>query len=189
MSCHSHKLTDVVEVASRHEDMFLPEGVINFPQLFSPWSWVQFFSITINHKAVCYAIFLVFDVQMICNTCSMLYLSSYSLLMIDIPLSDKEAPSLLCEEDQRFPTDAGIDTAVAVYQTPVATDNSGDEVTVVCTPTLGSVLPMGPTNVTCAATDRSSNNATCVLQVNIKGTYYLSDICLRCFQTWRRGAQ
>ena len=93
-----------------------------------------------------------------------------------IPLSDKEAPSLSCESDQRFPTDLGINTAVAVYQTPLVSDNSGDNVGAVCTPGNGTVLPMGPTDVTCVATDLSSNNGTCIFQVVIEGKYYFSHL-------------
>ncbi len=97
--------------------------------------------------------------------------------LIDDSLSDIEVPSLSFEAFQRFPTDPGKNTAVVVYHTPVATDNSGDDVTAVCTPALGSVLPMGPTDVVCEATDGSGNKATCVFQVIIEGKYHFSLLC------------
>ncbi len=92
--------------------------------------------------------------------------------MIHNLLSDKEAPSISCESDQRFPTDPGINTTVAAYQTPFVTDNSGHDIVADCTPTLGAVLPMGTTDVTCDVTDTSGNEATCVFQVHIEGKYH-----------------
>ena len=97
--------------------------------------------------------------------------------MIRISVSDKEAPSLSCGSDQRFTTDPGTNTAMAVYQTPIVTDNSGDDISAVCTPRNGTVLPMGSTDVTCVATDGSGNNATCVFRVTIEGTYYFPCLC------------
>ncbi len=101
------------------------------------------------------------------------------LLIIHTPLSDNEVPSILCGSNQFFSTDSGTNIAVAAYQTPVVTDNSGDDIVADCTPTIGAVLPMGPTYVSCEATDNSGNKATCVflVHIHVEGKYYFSHLC------------
>ncbi|XP_072017509.1 hyalin-like [Amphiura filiformis] len=83
---------------------------------------------------------------------------------------DTEAPTIVsCPADQELETNPGKATAMVVYQTPTATDNSG-EVSVVCDQPSGSEFNVGQTHVTCVARDSSGNSATCAFQVKIEDT-------------------
>src|SRR5439155_14216247 len=59
--------------------------------------------------------------------------------------------------------------AVVNYPSGLATDNCPG-VTVVCTPPSGSTFNLGPTMVSCTATDTSSNTATCGFTVTVIDT-------------------
>ncbi|XP_072016908.1 uncharacterized protein [Amphiura filiformis] len=81
---------------------------------------------------------------------------------------DVEAPVFdSCPADIEMETDPGKATAMVIYQTPNATDNSGD-VSVVCTPASESAFNIGKTTVICEARDSSENSVTCNIQVDIK---------------------
>ena len=70
-----------------------------------------------------------------------------------------------CPEDiYKDAGDSGIVTVT--YQTPAATDNSGD-VTVICEPQSCATFSVGRTVVSCVAIDGSGNNATCNFLVGI----------------------
>ena len=71
---------------------------------------------------------------------------------------DLEAPTITHPGDFTVETPAGDSSAVVTYMV-TATDNSGTA-TVVCTPASGSTLPLGPTTVSCTATDPSDNAST-----------------------------
>jgi len=68
--------------------------------------------------------------------------------------------------------DAGICGAVVSFETPTATDNSGQEVTVTQTagPASGEVFPVGTTIVTFTATDAAGNSASCSFEVTVNDT-------------------
>ena len=69
-------------------------------------------------------------------------------------------------------TDLQQPTVTVNWQTPTATDNSG-EVTVSCDTSSGSRFTIGQTVVTCLAIDTSGNNRTCSFLVNVEGNYKL----------------
>ncbi|XP_072022654.1 hyalin-like [Amphiura filiformis] len=93
-----------------------------------------------------------------------------------VDIKDLQRPVIVsCHVDQVKSADPGKTTTVVVYQTPTATDNSGEVINVVCHPPSGSEFLIGQTNVTCVALDNSGNNGSCYFQVNIKGkSYYLA---------------
>jgi hypothetical protein len=57
--------------------------------------------------------------------------------------------------------------AVATYAAPTATDTVDASVAVVCSPASGSTFPVGPTDVTCVATDDFNNAAIHVFTVTV----------------------
>ncbi|XP_072017507.1 hyalin-like [Amphiura filiformis] len=91
---------------------------------------------------------------------------------------DGEAPVFAsCPEDKEIPTDPGKATTMVVYQTPTATDNSGEAINVVCNLTSGQAFPIGKICITCAAQDASENSVTCDFEVNIKDMEAPKIIC------------
>jgi hypothetical protein len=62
--------------------------------------------------------------------------------------------------------DAGQCTAVVNYTTPTPTDNCPGA-SVVCVPAAGSAFPIGPTTVTCTATDAGGLTGTCSFTVTV----------------------
>ncbi|XP_072017472.1 hyalin-like [Amphiura filiformis] len=86
-----------------------------------------------------------------------------------VDVKDEEPPIIAaCPADQDIVTDASQSTAMFIYQTPTATDNSGETITVVCDPSSGSEFAIGQSNITCEARDSSGNSVTCVFQVDVK---------------------
>ena len=84
---------------------------------------------------------------------------------------DQEPPEFeMCPFNQTLDTQLGQPTALAVWQNPSATDNSGDKPTVTCKPMPRSNFTIGQTLVTCDAVDNSGNNNTCAFQINVKGS-------------------
>ena len=59
--------------------------------------------------------------------------------------------------------------AVATWQDPSATDNSGDVPEVTCDPLCGTNFTIGQTLITCEAVGSSGNNNTCSFQIAVKG--------------------
>src|SRR5205823_4562018 len=84
-----------------------------------------------------------------------------------VTVRDCEPPHITCPEPVPACTDSGRCDAVVTYQTPPGTDNCGGTVNVSCTPASGSTFPLGPTTVTCTATDGANpaNQATCQFTV------------------------
>ena len=92
---------------------------------------------------------------------------------------DRETPDFeMCPVYQELNTKPGQLTAVAVWQNPSATDNSGDKPTVTCKPSSGSNFAIGQTLVTCEAVDGSGNINICSFQIYVKGTYVLGKRCM-----------
>ena len=82
----------------------------------------------------------------------------------------KEAPEFeVCSHNQTLDTKQGQAFAVAVWQDPSATDNSGDVSEVTCVPHSGSEFSIGLTLVTCEAVDGSGNNNTCNFEIGVEG--------------------
>ena len=80
---------------------------------------------------------------------------------------DTTAPTLA-----GMPADRTIRTnspsgATLTYTSPTATDAVDASPTVVCTPPSGSTIPVGPTTVTCTATDDALNHSTASFQANV----------------------
>ena len=88
------------------------------------------------------------------------------------PLSDNEPPKMRnCPTDQTKETALGQSTAMVVWEPTKATDNSGEEVSVVCVPSTGTNFTVGQTEVECYAVDSSGNEATCRFRVSVNGMY------------------
>ena len=75
----------------------------------------------------------------------------------------------MCPFDQTLDTQPGQSTSVALWQHPLATDNSGKKPNITCDPQSRSNFPIGETLVMCEAVDSSGNNNTCSFQINIEG--------------------
>lgn len=58
-------------------------------------------------------------------------------------------------------------SAVVTWPPPVATDNADTSVAVTCSPTSGSIFPLGTSTVTCTATDNCTNRTTCTFTVTV----------------------
>lgn len=86
---------------------------------------------------------------------------------------DVEAPTISHPGDFTVEIPAGDSSAVVNY-TVTATDNSGTA-TVVCTPPSGSILPLGPTTVSCTATDPSDNASTISFVVTLVPECFFKD--------------
>lgn len=69
---------------------------------------------------------------------------------------DKTAPRFVAQADQ---TIGGTSATGGRVPAPQATDNFDPEPVVTCTPAVGSALPLGPTRVTCTATDAAGNRS------------------------------
>ena len=84
---------------------------------------------------------------------------------------DNEAPNLdMCPLNQTLDTQAGQSTAIAVWEHPSASDNSGDKPNITCDSFSRSEFIIGQTLVTCEAIDSSGNLNSCSFQINVKGT-------------------
>ena len=82
--------------------------------------------------------------------------------------TDTENPSITCPQNHTLATDDGINTATGLW-IPTASENSGQDPSVVCQPSSGSSLPVGATLVTCIATDAANNADTCRFEVVVVG--------------------
>ena len=81
--------------------------------------------------------------------------------------ADKTPPEITVPADKSIPATSAA--GAAVTYTVTATDNSGTNPTVTCTPPSGSVFAVGTTNVNCTATDLSGNTAAKSFTVHVKG--------------------
>jgi hypothetical protein len=86
-----------------------------------------------------------------------------------ITVVDREPPKITCPADVTAVAPVAcprISTAVVNYPPPVVSDNCPG-VTYACSPSSGSVFPVGVTKVTCTATDKGGNTATCSFNVTV----------------------
>ena len=93
-------------------------------------------------------------------------IQDFTLLML--LYLDNEAPNISCVADQLSETGEGKPTAMAIWEDPLASDNSGN-VSVTCDPPTGTNFAIGQSTVTCKAIDGSGNTAPCSFQVNVTG--------------------
>ena len=83
---------------------------------------------------------------------------------------DKEAPVFeVCPDNQALNTQPGQAFAVATWQNPSATDNSGNLPKVTCDSQSENKFVIGQTSVVCEAVDSSGNNITCNFQITVEG--------------------
>ena len=73
-------------------------------------------------------------------------------------------------------TDPGMPTAVASWQQPSATDNSGEPVTISSNFNSGDTFPIGITTVTYTATDTSGNEESATFTITVSGK--ILSLCL-----------
>ena len=85
-----------------------------------------------------------------------------------VTVVDQEEPAIACPNPQvkecSGPNGASVSFNVA------ATDNCTETPTVNCDPDSGSLFPLGPTSVTCTATDESGNSSSCDFTVTVQDT-------------------
>ena len=83
---------------------------------------------------------------------------------------DMEAPTFtICPGNQTLGTALNQPTAVAVWDEPKYSDNSGSSPTLTCSRESGSQFGIGSIEVVCEATDESGNKATCVFNIAVIG--------------------
>lgn len=83
-----------------------------------------------------------------------------------ITVNDVEPPTIICSGNITQDNDPGVSGAVVNFPPPTINDNCPGA-TFVCTPTSGSLFPIGTTLVTCIATDTSGNTAECSFTVTV----------------------
>ena len=89
---------------------------------------------------------------------------------------DQENPKIQrCPTNITQETDPGKPTAAVEWEEPLATDNSGDAVNVVCNHVSGAQFNIGHTEVVCQAVDSSGNKAECQFNVTINGMLILKN--------------
>ncbi len=79
---------------------------------------------------------------------------------------DNTAPSITCPSNIILMPDNNQCAANVFYPAPTISDNEVG-VQVVCAPPSGSSFPIGPTTVTCTATDRAGNTSSCSFTVTV----------------------
>ena len=93
----------------------------------------------------------------------------YSLVLYHF--TDIEAPTVICPTNQTLESDPNQPTAVVVWTSPVATDNSNLIPTFSCSKHNGSQFKIGETKVDCQAIDKVGNPAICSFNVVFKGKW------------------
>ena len=97
----------------------------------------------------------------------------FLMVLFYVHILDHEAPKFeICAFNQTLDTQPGQPIAVAFWQSPSATDNSGDIPDVTCDPQSRSKFTIGQTLVTCEAIDSSGNNNTCSFHIHVNGKSY-----------------
>ncbi len=88
-----------------------------------------------------------------------------------VTIVDTQPPSITCPGNITVTAATGQTSAVVTFA-PTVSDNCPGA-TFVCVPASGSSFPLGVTNVTCTATDTSSNQASCTFKVAVSGTFLI----------------
>jgi hypothetical protein len=86
-----------------------------------------------------------------------------------VTVNDTQPPTIICPADVTAVASATCPaslTKAVNFPAPTASDNCPG-VTVVCSPASGSIFPVGTTTVTCTATDRGGNPASCTFAVSV----------------------
>ena len=88
------------------------------------------------------------------------------------PISDNENPLFdSCPINQTTATESGKATRFVEWDHPIATDNSGDTLTITCDHASGTNFTIGQTPVTCTALDAYGNSNSCIFYVDVKGIF------------------
>ncbi len=89
-----------------------------------------------------------------------------SLIDLANSLVDTKAPTIACSPNIKGTNDPGLCGKRITYPDPIVNDNCPN-FNLVCTPPPGSFFNVGPTNVTCTATDKVGNAASCSFKVTV----------------------
>jgi hypothetical protein len=84
-----------------------------------------------------------------------------------ITVNDTAAPVVTCPPDVTVKAEAGCDGAHVTFPNATALDNCDGELPAACNPPSGSFFPLGPTIVTCSATDSCGNVSDCTFTVTV----------------------
>ena len=85
--------------------------------------------------------------------------------------SDTTPPLITCPDDMSKGFDAGSTSGIVTFTGESATDDSGITPIIDCTPASGDTFIVGANQVTCIATDASSNSESCTFAITITGMY------------------
>ena len=95
---------------------------------------------------------------------------------------DKEAPILICPTNRTFETNSGQPTAAAEWNGLIAADNSGKNLTTICSADSGSQFEIGQTEIVCEVWDLDRNHATCIFTVDVIGKKNQGYITISCYK-------
>ncbi|XP_070549860.1 hyalin-like [Ptychodera flava] len=90
------------------------------------------------------------------------------LCYFNVTVQDTTSPVVTCPSDKIVPYDYGNTTAVVEFGGESATDNSGEILSVTCTPPSNSTFEDGENVVTCSATDSSGNVGSCNFTITVE---------------------
>ena len=94
----------------------------------------------------------------------------YIFAIIFVFHPDNEPPIFAnCPDAITQQVDQGFDGAIVTWVVPTATDNSGDEVTLISWDNPGDLFPLGKSNLVYVATDVYGNEQVCTFSVTIEG--------------------
>lgn len=88
----------------------------------------------------------------------------------NIVVVDTTGPAINCPANIVTNAPHGQTNVAVNYTLPSVTDNCSGTTTTNCTPTSGSLFPLGVTTVTCIATDASGNTNSCSFTVTVNPT-------------------
>jgi hypothetical protein len=91
------------------------------------------------------------------------------VLAFTVTVKDVEPPTITVS-DRAAKNDPGQAGAVVDYPAPAVADNAPGVGSPSCSPASGSTFPLGPTTVTCKATDAAGNTATAKFTVTVNDT-------------------
>jgi hypothetical protein len=90
-----------------------------------------------------------------------------AMVTFNVTVTDKTPPLITGVPADISAKATGASGAVVTYTNPTATDTVDGTDTVGCVPASGSTFPLGPTTVTCTASDKAGNKATATFKVTV----------------------
>jgi hypothetical protein len=85
-----------------------------------------------------------------------------------ITVNDTTAPDVTCPADVTVKAEAGCEGAHVTFASATAQDNCDNALPTTCDPPSGSFFPLGPTTVTCSATDACGNIGSGTFTVTVE---------------------